>query len=188
MTAQEVIKAFMAKLVSNKGASSGEDMLDAAIYASSRFDGINAAIAQFKSDRLQAERDAIKEVLTAAGKWDSSYEGKQLSELETTVNGLGIDATTLDSNANFNDSNLNATSVANVIREKAAEKFLSDYCGIELNAPYWINSAGSATHFDGFTTDNTDTGAITGSDAGGSITKTATSVVPPPPEAIAASV
>ncbi|MBR0062506.1 MAG: hypothetical protein IJP68_13625, partial [Selenomonadaceae bacterium] len=39
-----------------------------------------------------------------------------------------------------------------------AEKFLKDYCGIDLS--------------------NTDTGAITGSDAGGSKVKTATSIVP----------
>lgn len=39
-----------------------------------------------------------------------------------------------------------------------AEKFLKDYCGIDLS--------------------NTDTGAITGADAGGSKVKTAASIVP----------
>ena len=121
MTPQQVIKAFMAKLNTHGYDNSNGDvatkMLDAAIRASSRFDGIQDAIDKFTAAQKQTERDVIKDVLTTAGKWNSSYEGKQLNELESTINSL-IDVSTLDSNAKYDEWNDSRSTAANVIRER----------------------------------------------------------------------
>ena len=183
MTAQEVIKNFMATLdnhgYNNNNGDVATKMLDAAIKACSKFEGIDDAISQFLTDQKKAERDAIKEVLESVNKWSDSYDGKQLAEIESQINSLGIEATKLDSNANPSGYVGQASTVSNVIREKAAVKFLEDYCGIVLENDYWILSDGSITYYGNDEgTGNTDTGAITGSDAGTSTTKTAESVVP----------
>ncbi|MBR0290287.1 MAG: calcium-binding protein, partial [Selenomonadaceae bacterium] len=57
--------------------------------------------------------------------------------------------------------------------------FLEKYCGIQLEKNYWLTSSGSVTSWTDDTTGNVDTGAITGSDAGGSTeAKTDHSIVP----------
>ena len=145
MTPQEVIKAFMQKL-SSHGLSkpTGEQMLDAAVKATSKFVGIQAAIDQFLADREAAELAAIKEVYGE----DTSY--KKLSDVPSS------------------DSNRVKIAIAN--------KFLNDYCGIVLNQNYSsfdvdynygdkANPKIGDLAYNAAQNDNTDTGAITGSDA-----------------------
>ena len=83
MTPQEVIKKFMASLDTQNytGSSAGVDMLDEAVRASSRFNGIQNLIDKFLADHDKAESDAIKAVLGNAYK--SEYDGKHLSDLNS---------------------------------------------------------------------------------------------------------
>ena len=177
MTAQEVIKSFMAKLA-NHGYSvatvSGEGMLDAAVRASSRYASIQEVINAMKSDQLAAEREAVEEIL------GTDYAGKLMSEVDSNI--LSADAknydTTKFSAALLNEWNDSRSTVENAIKERKAQIFLEKYCGIELENKYWLTSSGGITHWTDDTTGNTDTGAITRSDAGGSTVKTDHSVVP----------
>ncbi len=186
MTQQDVIKAFMASLANHGYASSntvGKDMLDSAIRASSRYSSASDVAAAMAADQLAAERQALGEVL------GSEYADKTLSEISSSIR--SADAKTY---AGINKSNANAfhngaipgatVTVEDVVKERKAYIFLEDYCGIQLENCYWLTNGNVKQYADNDgkpidTTGNTDTGAITGSDADGSSTeKTAASVVP----------
>ena len=151
MTPQEVIKAFMQKLMNHNLKPTsyvyddeghidycmygekklGAAMLDAATKASSKFNGIQDAVNHFLEDHKSAERQAIKEIL--GSDYKEEYAGKQLSDLTEDANVI-IRAST--------------------IRSKAAVIFLNKYCGMQLNSTYYNGGVF-----------NSDTGAITGEDA-----------------------
>ena len=79
MTAQEVIKSFMAKLANYGFANSdtiGTDMLDLAVKGSSRYSGIQDAIDAMTTDQIAAEKVAVAEVL------GSDYADKLISDVE----------------------------------------------------------------------------------------------------------
>ena len=176
MTAQEVIKKFFNQLANHGYANSdsiGVNMLDSAVRASSRYSDIQEVIDAMKSDQTAAEMEAVEEVL------GSDYAGKTLSEIDSTI--LSADAKTYDtdnkSNAYKDSSNDSRSTVENFIKERMAYIFLEKYCGIILNQKFFFNKSGTADTW-GVSTGNVDTGAITGSDAGTSSVKTASSVVP----------
>ena len=190
-TAQEVIKKFMAALANHGFAYSenvGTKMLDSAVRASTRYGGIQDVIDAMKSDQIAAEKQSIETVVksvcgetyfnTNCVNHDGSV--KTLSEIESTLSTAkkadGSDITRADV------STWIATyysTLANVIREYKANIFLQEYCGIQLNNKFGFGGDGSTIYqFTNLTTGNTDTGAITGSDAGGTAAKTDRTVVP----------
>ena len=176
MTAQEIIKSFMNRLATHgfsASSSVGVNMLNSAVRASSRYNGIQDVIAAMKADQVKAEKEAVQEIL------GDDYADKTVSEIDSDI--LNADAKDYDtenkSNAYFDDANDGRSTVRNWIKERKADIFLEKYCGIILNKKYWFNSVGSASNW-GVPSGNDDTGAITGSDAGGSTVKTASSVVP----------
>ena len=176
MTAQEIIKSFMNQLANHGYAYSdsiGANMLDSAVRASSRYTDIQEVIDAMKVDQTAAEKEAVEEVL------GSEYAGKTISEIPFYI--LSADAKDYDpdnkSNAYYNEANDERSTVENFIKERKATIFLEKYCGILLNKKFWFDSSGTSKTWS-VLTDSTDTGAITGSDAGGSTTKTAQSVVP----------
>ncbi len=108
MTPQEVIKNFMAKLTTHGYTSSSSvatKMLNDAVKSSSRFSGIKNVIDAMKADQIEAERQAVVEVL------GSEYEGKTMSDLSSKVL---------------------TSSVKSMINDVKADIFLKDYCGIIL--------------------------------------------------------
>jgi len=164
MTAQDVIKNFMAGLVDSS--ASGKSKLDAAVKASSNFSGIQNVIDSMTADQTAAEKEAVEEVL------GSSYAGKTISQVDSTI--LNKKATAYNdvykmSNLYISDSYNSSsytTTVKDVINERKASIFLEKYCGIQLSKNYWYD--GSAwTYWIGNNglSGNVDTGAITGSDA-----------------------
>ncbi|MBQ6297404.1 MAG: hypothetical protein IJK81_06895 [Selenomonadaceae bacterium] len=164
MTAQDVIKAFVAKLASHGYSYSdsvGTSMLDSAVRASSRFSSIQDVINAMKADQIAAEKEAVQLVL------GSDYAGKTLAEIDESI--LKASAKNYDgeqvSNAYLNEWNDNRTTVEAVIKERKAYIFLEKYCGIQLAKKYWFTESGGVTSWTGDTTGNVDTGAITGSDA-----------------------
>ena len=180
MTAQEVIKSFFYQLANHGYASSssvGVNMLDSAVRASSRYSSIQDVIDAMKADQESAEKEAVEEVLG---------ESKLISDVDSDI--LSAKAveyqdvykkSNLYIGDNFNYSSYTLT-VKDVINERKATIFLEKYCGIILEKNYWYNgSAWTSWSTDDGLTGNTDTGAITGLDAGGSsVAKTASSVVP----------
>lgn len=177
MNQQDVIKRFMASLANHGYASSntvGKDMLDGAIRASSRYLSATDAIDAMKADQVAAEKAAVEEVL------GSGYAGKTLVELPSNI--LSAAAKDYDTNnignGYFNDTNDARSTVERLIKERKSIIFLRDYCGIVLEDRCFIDDNDNVTHYNNVTTGNVDTGAITGSDAGGSVEKTAASVVP----------
>ncbi len=176
MTAQEVIKSFTKQLANHGYASSdsvGPYMLDSAVRASSRYGSIQEAIDAFKADQVQAEMEAVEEVL------GSNYAGKTMYDLPDSI--LDADAKDYDpnnkSNAYYDANNDSRSTVENLIKERMSDIFLQKYCGIILNEKYFFDSSGTVKSWSQ-STGNDDTGAITGSDAGTSTTKTKSSVVP----------
>ena len=165
MTPQQVIKSFMAKLTSHGysdwSTTIGTDMLNAAVKSSSNFDSIQAVINAMKADQVNAEKEAVEEVL------GSDYAGKTMSEVSTSI--LSANAKDYDTekkgNAYYSTYNDNRTTVERLIKERKAFIFLEKYCGIQLTNKYWIDSSDNVTYWTGRTTGNVDTGAITGSDA-----------------------
>ena len=186
MTPQEVIKAFMSRLnthgysVSNATAT---NMLDAAIRASSRYTGIQEVIDAMKADQVAAEKAAIQTVVIAVlgeDYYTQNCEGKTLSEIEETLNAVTTDkdGNTINKSTFSNYIEQDYHNFADVIREVTAHHFLKNYCGIQLNNKSGFTSSGAVAFYSNVCTTNTDTGAITGSDAGGGTTKTAATVVP----------
>ena len=168
MTPQEVIKKFMARLAnhgfSNATNDLGTAMLDAAVRASSRFSSIEEVLNAMKADQVNAEKEAVKEIFG---------EEKLLSELtDDQKNQLAKDNANAKNltNAFYNGAGFDsadAMTVEGVIKERKAYIFLEKYCGIQLPTRYWFKADGSYTWYSGDDglTGNTDTGAITGSDA-----------------------
>ncbi|MBR1646933.1 MAG: hypothetical protein IJ685_09175 [Selenomonadaceae bacterium] len=185
MTPQEIIQTFMAELNANNYTSDtagvGTLILDNAVRGSSKFTSTQAVINQMLVDQQAAEREAIKYVL--GDKYNSSFDGKQLSEISLPVvtwdevkdkTAYGFD----DIRGNYFLTNRFEYTLTNIIKENTARIFLEKYCGIQLNTDYVL-------HITGFTgygleglmindeyvsnktigTPNDDTGAITGSDA-----------------------
>ena len=184
MTAQEVIKSFMKQLANHGYSYSdsvGANMLDSATRAASRYSNIQEVIDAMKADQVAAEKEAVEEVL------GSSYAGKLISGVNSTI----LSALAIDYNDVYKKSNMYigdnysytkyGTTVEDVILERKAEIFLEKYCGIILEKKFWYHRNSSAWNCyddDNGLTGNYDTGAITGKDAGGSTTKTKSSVVP----------
>ena len=183
MTAQEVIKSFMKQLANHGYASSssiGSAMLDSATRAASRYSSIQDVISAMKADQTAAEKEAVEEVL------GSDYAGKTISQVSSTIRS----ALATEYNDVYKKSNMYIgdnysydydTTVEDVLLERKASIFLEKYCGIILEKKFWYrrdksiwNSYSTANGLTG----NYDTGAITGSDAGGSTVKTKTSIVP----------
>ena len=129
-----------------------------------------------KADQVAAEKEAVKEIL------GSDYADKSLSEIDSSI--LSASAKDYDStkisNAYLNASNDRRATVKDVINERKAYIFLENYCGVQLPKKYWYNgSSWTSWSGDDGSTGNTDTGAITGLDAGGSTeAKTEHSIVP----------
>lgn len=178
MTQQNVIKAFMASLANHGYASSntvGKDMLNSAIRASSRYSSASDVATAMAADQVAAEKQAVEEVL------GSQYAGKTLAEVPSDIRAASAEEydTNNVGNGYFDQWNDSRSTVENVIKERKAYIFLETYCGIVLEKNYFITQQNSVTSWNNLTTGNTDTGAITGSDAGGSSTeKTPASVVP----------
>ena len=169
MTAQEVIKTFMAKLVNHGytySSSVGINMLNDAARASSDFLSFQNVIDCMKADQTAAEREAVEQVL------GSDYAGKTLSDLSSSIKSAS--AKTYDTNnignAFLNSFNDQRTTVERLIKERKAYIFLEKYCGIQLENNYWLTSNNSPTSWTGDSSGNVDTGAITGSDANISLT------------------
>ena len=180
MTAQEVIKAFMAAL-NVQNYSDATSALDDAVKSSSRFNGIQEAIDTFLEDQKTVEREAIKTIL--GSNYKSDYDGKQLSDLLEMAKTDSSLATVLNAKSKYpyNSQCYGSSSTytaAEQIRMLTANTFLAEYCGIDLERYYFHASSGTVTYYNNYSTGNTDTGAITGSDAGGDTTKTAKNVVP----------
>lgn len=115
MTPQEVIKTFMSSLVNHDSSiTTSTAMLDDAVKASSRFLGVQNVIDNITADQMQAERDAVEEIL------GSDYAGKTMSEVGSSI--LNANAkncsTTKISNAYIDDYNDNRTTVRRVILER----------------------------------------------------------------------
>ena len=181
MTAQEIIKKMTGALES-QNYTSGNFALDEAVRKSSRFNGIEDAISHFLEDQKEVERDAIKTILGTEN-YKTEYDGKQLSDLLTMAETDTALAAVLDAKDyypyNSEAYGSNTFTAAERIRMLTANKFLADYCGITLEKYYFHTTSGGVTYYSNFTTGNFDTGAITGSDAGGSSTeKTAENVMP----------
>lgn len=177
MNQQDVIKRFMTSLANHGYASSntvGKDMLDGAIRASSRYLSATDAIDAMKADQVAAEKAAVEEVL------GPDYAGKTLAEVPSNI--LSAAAKDYDTNnignGYYDQNNDSRTTVERLIKERKALIFLETYCGIVLESRCFIDEDNQVTHYNNVTTGNVDTGAITGSDAGGSVEKTAESVVP----------
>ena len=169
MTPQEVIKKFMTKLADNGNsytATTGTAMLDAAVKASSEFTGIQEVVDAMKADQITAEKLAVEEIL------GSDYSGKTISQISSSIR--NSDATKYNDvykksniymGAGYAYSSYNLT-VEDVIKERKAEIFLRNYCGIQLNNKFWISDSGVTAFSNGLgDSGNEDTGAITGSDA-----------------------
>lgn len=175
MTAQEVIKAFVAKLANHSysySGSVGTSMLDSAVQASSRFNSIQDVIDAMEADHVKAEKEAVQEVL------GSEYTGQLMTDLSSDI--LSTDAKTHAGAKAVGNAFINGVSpsanitVGDVIKERKAYIFLEKYCGIQLPTRYWLTN-GSYTWYADSVTDsagnplclsgNVDTGAITGSDA-----------------------
>ncbi len=174
MTPQEVIKTFMSTLVNHDSSiTTGTAMLDAAIKASSRFVSVQNVIDNIKADQVQAEREAVEEIL------GSDYAGKTMSEVGSSILNASATnySTTKISNAYVDDTKDSRSTVRRVILERKAYIFLEKYCGIQLPEKYFLYSDTTQTYWSGAdgSTGNVDTGAITGSDA--NITLTAGDVV-----------
>lgn len=180
MTAQEIIKNFMTAL-NIQNYSDSNDALDDAVKSGSRYNGIQDVIDNFLADKKAAERSAIKTIL--GSNYKTEYDGLQLEDLLELAETEGYEdlKTALDETAQYSDNPANYHneyfSAAERIKILTAETFLKDYCGIELER-YIFNYSGTATYVKTRTTGNTDTGAITGSDAGGDTSKDSDTVVP----------
>jgi len=179
MTAQEIIKKFMAVL-NTQNYNSATSALDEAIRKSSRFNGIQDALSNFLADQKTAERTAIQTIL--GDNYKTEYDGKQLSDLLTMAQTDTQLAAVLNAVDYFpydteNYGTLTFTATER-IRMLAANTFLSDYCGITLENYFWHDEEGTPSTYSNHPTGNFDTGAITGSDAGGSAEKTAENVIP----------
>lgn len=176
MNAQDVIKSFMAKLATHGLAYSSSvstNMLNAAIRACSGYANINAAIKAMAADQIKAEKQAVKEIF-GKSKLISSLTDDQRNQL--AINNSKAKAL---SNAFYDGATSDAAkkiTVEQVLLERKAYIFLEKYCGIELSTRYWVKVNGKVTNY-GDKTGNTDTGAITGSDAGGDTVKTAKTIV-----------
>ena len=179
MTAQEVIKSFFNQLANHGYASSssiGVNMLDSAVRASSRYSSIQDVIDAMKADQESAEKEAVEEVLG---------ESKLIADVDSDI--LSAKAveyqdvykkSNLYIGDNYDYSNYSLT-VKDVINERKAIIFLEKYCGIILEKNYWYSGGWTSWGNDNGLSGNTDTGAITGLDAGGSsVAKTASSIVP----------
>lgn len=181
MTQQEVIQAFMQSLAnhgySNSDSLAGTHMLDGAIRASSRYSSASDAITAMKAEQQAAEREAIQYVL--GDKYDSKFDGKQLSEITSSLPSMTWDEVkdkTNTSQGYYLATSGTSVSLADIIRENTAKIFLKKYCGLEIDTPYWVKNNGE-TAYSSYKAE-ADTGAITGKDAGGSTAKTNQSVVP----------
>lgn len=176
MTAQDVIKSFMAKLATHGYAYSssvGKNMLDAAIRACSSYSDVDAVIEAMEADQIKAEKQAVKEIF-GKSKLISALTDDQRNQL--AINNSKAKSL---SNAFYDDATSIAAkkiTVEQVILERKAYIFLEKYCGIKLPIRYWVKVNGKVTNY-GDKTGNIDTGAITGSDAGGDTVKTAKTIV-----------
>lgn len=174
MTAQEVIKKFMAAL-DLQNYSDSTAALDDAIRKSSRFNGVQGAIDAFLADKQAAERYAVKTIL------GDEYEGYQLSELidnSATDSELAAKLSATDTYSDAPAHYLNRTFTAiQRIRMLTADTFLKEYCGIELDYYIGYDDKGATGKF-ASSTGNVDTGAITGFDAGGETVKDSSGIVP----------
>ena len=181
MSAQDVIKKLIATL-NIQNYSTGKAALDDAVRKSSRFNGIQDVIDKFLADQKTAERLAIRTILQLGGKYDEKYSGMQLSDLlEAAENDTEL-AEFLETKEAYpyNTKNYGRLTFSGTerIRMLTSDIFLENYCGIVLPVSVWHNENGIATYYINYSTDNVDTGAITGSDAGNGTEKTSTSVVP----------
>ena len=179
MTAQDVIKQFMAALT-KQNYSTGTMALDDAVKASSRFNGIQDALDNFYAAQNEAQRDAIKTIL--GDNYKEEYDGLQLEDLiEMAETDTELSAV-LNETARYSDTPRyyginNYFTAIERIRMLTAETFMKDYCGVELER-YFFPYNGYSTYYNNYTTGNIDTGAITGSDAGGDTAKDSDTVVP----------
>ena len=108
---------------------------------------------------------AVEEIL------GSDYSGKTISQISSSIR--NSDATKYNDvykksniyiGTGYAYSNYNLT-VEDVIKERKAEIFLRNYCGIQLNKKFWISDSGVTAFSNGLgDSGNEDTGAITGSD------------------------
>lgn len=162
MTPQEVIKKFMAKLAASNYSSSTsfkKSAFNAAVKASSNFTTAQKVIDSMKADQIKAEQEAVEEIL------GSEYAGKTISEIDSSIlkaSAKNYDGTKI-SKAYTSASKDNRSTVEKVIKERKAYIFLEKYCGIQLGSKFYINSSGNV--ISSGSSGNTDTGAITGSDA-----------------------
>ena len=116
MTPQEVIKTFMTKLANHGysySTSIGKDMLNAAVKASSRFLNIQNVIDNMKADQIEAEREAVVEVL------GNEYAGKSLSDISSTIQKADVKTYATPEFISYL-GNYNTTTVANAIKERKA--------------------------------------------------------------------
>ncbi len=177
MTAQESIKKFMAAL-NTQNYSDAISALDDAVKSSSRFTGIQNLIDNFLADQKTVERDAIKTIL--GSNYKSAYDGMQLSDLVEMAEDDEELATLLSVEAKYDNTNnygsSNTFTTVERIKILTAETFLKDYCGIELERYVWP-SGNTSTYYKNYTTGNIDTGAITGSDAGGDTVKDSDTII-----------
>ena len=179
MTAQDVIKSFFYQLSNHGYASSssvGVNMLDSAVRASSRYSSIQDVIDAMKADQESAEKEAVEKVLGESkliADVDSDILSAKAVEYQDVYKKSNL---YIGDNVNYSSYSL---TVKDVINERKATIFLEKYCGIILEKNYWYSSGWTSWGTDNGLTGNTDTGAITGLDAGGSsVAKTASSVVP----------
>ena len=176
MNAQDVIKNFMAKLATHGlaySSSVGKNMLNAAIRACSSYSDVDAVIEAMEADQIKAEKQAVKEIF-GKSKLISALTDDQRNQL--AINNSKAKSL---SNAFYDDATSTAAkkiTVEQVILERKAYIFLEKYCGIKLPIRYWVKVNGKVTNY-GDKTGNIDTGAITGSDAGGDTVKTAKTIV-----------
>ncbi len=157
MTPQEVIKTFIATLTGKSytySSTVGKTMLDDAVKASSRFLNIQNAIDNMKADQIEAEREAVEEVLGV------NYAGKTISEISSSI--LKSNVANYAINADTYAPSSYAT-VKRVILERKAYIFLEKYCGIQMNNKLWFYTDTSSTYSG--SSGNNDTGAISGADA-----------------------
>ena len=189
MTAQEVIKKFMAAL-NTQNYETATEALNEAVKYSSRYNGIQDAIDNFLADQKTAERAAIKTILENDGNYKSEYDGKQLSELQEMAATDTTLAAALNNTAMYHISPINYANryftATQRIRMLTANTFLEDYCGILLERYVFLDEDGDATYYPqiriggvltDITTGNVDTGAIIGSDAGTTTEKNPENIV-----------
>ena len=180
MTAQEVIKKFMASL-DIQNYDDAISALDEAVKKSSRFNGIQDAVDTFLDLQKKIERDAIKTILELNNNYKEEYADLQLSDLLEMAETDTALAAVLNTKSSypFNSEYYGKTytyTLTNQIRMLTANNFLAE-CGIELQY-YWMITSEDTVNSFGYTTGNYDTGGITGSDAGGNTTKTSDTTVP----------